>query len=164
MMISLIVAMGTNRVIGRDNKMMWHLPLEFKHFKETTLGHCIVLGRKNFESIGRPLPKRTNIIVTRNKDYKADGCVVVNSLEAAIDFAKAQGEDELFITGGGEIYKQALPMADRIYLTEVDYSEEGDVYFPQFREQDFKKSLLKEKPKSEDNALAWKAFLFDKLR
>ena len=162
MMISLIVAMGKNRVIGKDNKMMWHLPLEFKHFKETTLGHCIVLGRKNFESIGRPLPKRTNIIVTRNEQYQAEGCVVVNSLEAAIDFAKKQGETELFITGGGEIYKQALPKADKIYLTEVDYAEEGEIYFPEFQEEKFQKELLLEQPVSDNNPLAWRAFLYRK--
>lgn len=160
MIISMIVAMGKNRVIGKDNKMMWHLPLEFKHFKELTTGHCIVLGRKNYESIGRLLPNRTNIIVTRNKDYHVEGAIIVNSLEAAIEYAKTQGEKELFITGGGEIYRQALLEAKRIYLTEVDYNEPGDVYFPQIDETQYKIEKLKEEPASEKNPLAWKAYLF----
>ncbi|MAZ49716.1 MAG: diacylglycerol kinase [Halobacteriovoraceae bacterium] len=162
MNISLIAAMGKNRVIGKDNKMMWHLPLEFKHFKELTTGHCIVLGRKNYESIGRLLPNRTNIIVTRNKDYHVEGAIIVNSLEAAIDYAKTHDEKELFITGGGEIYRQALLKAKKIYLTEVDFDEPGDVYFPQIDETQYSIKKLKEEPASEKNPLAWKAYLLER--
>lgn len=163
MIITLIAAMGKNRVIGKDNSMMWHLPKEFAHFKRLTTGHCIVLGRKNYESIGRLLPKRTNIIVTRKTNYQVNGAVIVNSLEAAIQYAKDQGESELFITGGGEIYRQAMPLADRIYLTEVDFNESGEIYFPEFDESLYKKKLLISEPVSEDNPFAWDAFVFNKL-
>lgn len=162
MIISLIAAMGKNRVIGKDNQMMWHLPKEFKYFKQTTMGHCIVTGRKNFEATGRPLPGRTNIIVTRNLDYKVDGCVVVHSIEEAISYAKEKGETELFICGGGQIYKDTIAMADKIYLTYVDFESEGEVFFPEFDESKFNKSLVTELEKSDDNPYPWKAYLFSK--
>jgi dihydrofolate reductase len=162
MIVSMIAAMGKNRVIGKGNQMMWHLPLEFKYFKETTLGHCVITGRKNFEAMGRPLPKRTNIIVTRQKDLKLDGCIVVNSVEEALEYAKSQGETEAFILGGGQIYKEGLKYADKIYLTEVDYDEEGEVYFPEFDEDNYQKSLVKSEPVAENNKFAWNAYLFTK--
>ena len=162
MIVSMIAAMGKNRVIGKGNQMMWHLPLEFKYFKETTLGHCIITGRKNFDAIGRPLPKRTNIIVTRQKDLNIDGCVVVNSLEEALEYAKSQGETEAFITGGGQIYKEGLKYADKIYLTEVDYQEDGEVYFPEFDESKYSKELIQSEQVSENNKFKWDAFLFTK--
>lgn len=162
MIISLIAAMGTNRVIGKDNQMMWHLPLEYKYFKETTMGHCIIMGRKNYEAQGRLLPGRTNIIITRQNDYQVEGAVVVNSIEEALNYAKSVDESEAFIIGGGEIYKQSLDFADKIYLTEVDYSENGDVYFPDFQENQYKKDLVKSVEVGEKNNLAWKAFLFTK--
>lgn len=164
MIISLIAAMGTNRVIGRDNKMMWHLSSEFKYFKNTTSGHCIISGRKNYEAIGSPLPNRTNIIVTRNINYKAEGCIVVHSLESALAYCKELGESEAFICGGGEIYKQAIDMVDRLYLTEVDYSESGDVYFPHFDESDFDKVLTESDIQSDSNKLAWTAYLYTKKK
>jgi dihydrofolate reductase len=162
MIVSMISAMGKNRVIGKENQMMWHLPLEFKYFKETTLGHCIITGRKNFEAQGRALPGRTNIIVTRNKDLKIEGCVVLNSIQAALDYASEHGETEAFITGGGEIYKQGLEFADRIYLTEVDYEEEGETYFPEFDEASYSKTLVKSQEVGEKNKLAWSAYLYSK--
>jgi dihydrofolate reductase len=129
MIISIIVAVAENNVIGNDNKLIWHLPKDLKHFKETTTGHYIIQGRKTFESFGKPLPNRTTVIVTRNKNYKAEGCIVVNSLQEALDIAI--NEKEVFIIGGGEIYKQAMPIADRIYLTKVHQSFEGDTFFPE---------------------------------
>lgn len=156
MIISLIAAIGRNRVIGKDNKMMWHLPEEYKYFRETTLGHCIILGRKNFEAVGRPLPKRTNIIVTRNKSYRADGCVVFDGIGKALNHAKSLGEREVFICGGGEIYCQALSLANKIYLTYVDFEEEGDVYFPEFDESLYEKKLVRKEDR-------WEAFVYTRL-
>ena len=160
MIISMIAAMGKNRVIGKDNDMMWRLPKEWKHFKETTTGHCIVMGRKNLEAQGRALPNRTNIVLTRSNDFTHEDCVVVNSLEAALEYSREKEEEEVFICGGGEIYKLALPKADRIYLTVVDYEESGDVYFPDFDESKFDKKELMSCPEGENNKYAWTAYLY----
>lgn len=160
MILSMIAAMGKNRAIGKDNQMMWHLPREFQYFKDVTSGHCIILGRKNFEAIGRPLPNRTNIIVTRQDEYKAADCVVVNSLDEAIKYAKDHGETEAFITGGGQIYKEMIDRVQRIYLTEVDYSEEGDVYFPKFDESKFNKEIVRSQEVDEKNKYRWDAYLY----
>src|SRR3954471_6943606 len=118
-MISIIVACSENNVIGANNSLIWHLPADMKFFKEKTTGHCIITGRKNYESIPekfRPLPNRTNIVITRQSDYSAPGASVVNSLEAALEKAKATGDEEIFIIGGAEIFNQALRYTDRIYL------------------------------------------------
>ena len=162
MIVSLIVAMGENRVIGKGNKMMWRLPHEWLYFKETTLGHCIVTGRKNFEAQGRALPQRTNIVVTRQEDYQAKDCVVVNSLEDAIGHARAEGEEELFICGGGEIYRQSIDLVDRMYITYVDFSEPGEVYFPEFDEDQFTKTLVTSMEATADNSYAWRAYLYER--
>ena len=128
-MLSIIVAVSENNVIGKDNDLIWHLPRDLKHFKDTTTGHYIIMGRKTFESNGRPLPNRTNVIITRDKNYTAEGCIVVHSLEEAIK--RAENDSEPFIIGGGKIYEQALPLVDRIYLTQIHHSFEGDTYFPE---------------------------------
>ncbi|MEA3317107.1 MAG: dihydrofolate reductase [Bacteroidota bacterium] len=135
-MISIIVAVAQNNVIGKNNQLLWHIPRDMKHFRETTTGHNIISGRKTFESFGKPLPKRTNIIITRNKEYTQEGCVIVNSLEEAINHAK--NDSEIFIIGGGEIYKQALEIADRIYLTQVHHSFDGDTFFPEINKTKWK--------------------------
>jgi dihydrofolate reductase len=125
--VSLIVAMARNRVIGVNNTLPWHLPADLKHFKALTMGHHIVMGRKTYESIGKPLPGRTSVVVTRNADYARPGVVVVNSLAAAIS---ACGDDgEIFVIGGAELYRQAITLADRIYLTEIDADISGDAHF-----------------------------------
>ncbi|HEY0030624.1 MAG TPA: dihydrofolate reductase [Bacteroidia bacterium] len=132
--ISIIVATGNNNVIGKDNALIWHLPADMKFFKEKTTGHCIITGRKNYESIPekfRPLPNRTNIVITRQKDYVAEGAIVVDSIAKAIDLAKKTGDQEIFIIGGAEIFKQSLHLTDRIYLTEIHHDFEGDVFFPE---------------------------------
>ena len=136
MKVSLIVAAAENGVIGKDNNLIWHLPKDMHFFKETTMGHHVIMGRKNFESIPhkfRPLPNRTNVVITRQTAYKADGCVVVNSVEAALHIAKQNGEEEAFIIGGGQIYKLALEanLVDKVYLTKVHHSFEGDTFFPE---------------------------------
>jgi dihydrofolate reductase len=165
-MISLIVAIGDNNVIGKDNKLIWHLPADMKFFKEKTTGHCIITGRKNYESIPekfRPLPNRTNIVITRNKDYKAPGAVVVNSLEAAIEKAKETGDDEIFIIGGAEIFNQSLEIADRIYLTEIYHSFEGDVFFPPIDKKKWKETLKVRGPVDEKNKYAHDYILLEKI-
>jgi dihydrofolate reductase len=126
--LSFIVAMAKNRVIGRDNALPWKLPEDLRHFKATTLGHPIVMGRKTWESIGRPLPGRQNIVVTRNRGFQAPGAVVVHSLDEAL--AAATPAEEVFLIGGAQLYVDALPRADRIHLTEIDREFEGDAYFP----------------------------------
>ncbi|MCQ8886517.1 type 3 dihydrofolate reductase [Pseudoalteromonas agarivorans] len=131
MIISMIAAMANNRVIGLDNKMPWHLPADLQHFKKVTTGKPVVMGRKTFESIGRPLPGRRNIIITRNSQYSAQGIETVTTPEAALELVKA--EEEVMIIGGGNIYQQFLPSADRLYLTFIDLEVEGDTQFPDYK-------------------------------
>lgn len=131
MIISAIVAVAKNNVIGKDNDIPWYLPADLKYFKKVTLGHHIVMGRKCYESIGRPLPKRTNIVITRNPFFIATGCLVTHNLAEAVKIAEENGEEEVFIIGGGQIYEIAMPHVDRIYLTEVDLEVEGDIVFPE---------------------------------
>ncbi|WPN23451.1 dihydrofolate reductase [Pseudomonas marginalis] len=134
--LSLIAALGENRVIGVDNSMPWHLPGDFKYFKATTLGKPIIMGRKTWDSLGRPLPGRLNLVVSRQTDLALEGAEVFPSLDAAIERAEAwaleQGVDELMLIGGAQLYAQGLEQADRLYLTRVALSPEGDAWFPQF--------------------------------
>lgn len=133
MKISLIAALAANNVIGKNNDLPWKLPIDMKHFMNTTKGHCVIMGRKNYDSIPKkfmPLPDRTNIVVTSNKMFGAPGCIVTHSFEDAVLKAKELNETELFIIGGSEIYKQALDIADNLYLTEIHANVDGDVYFP----------------------------------
>jgi len=130
MIISLVVAMDEKRGIGIDGGLPWHLPAELKNFKSLTMGHHIIMGRKTYESIGRPLPGRIMVVVTRNPAYQAEGCLIVHSLEEAIQKAQESDEDEAFIIGGGEIFNEAIDLADRIYLTLVHTATEADVFFP----------------------------------
>jgi len=125
-MISLICAVSQNEVIGIDNQLPWHLPADLKRFKALTMGHAILMGRKTFQSIGRPLPGRTNIVITRQTTYQADGCLIAPSLEKAIELA--QPDPEIFIIGGATIYRQALPYTNRIYLTLVHAEFTGDTF------------------------------------
>jgi len=128
-MLSIIVAADRNNVIGKDNALIWHLPNDLRYFKEKTTGHAIIMGRRTFDSVGKPLPNRRNIIITRNADFKVDGCEVVTSLEAALSLVNP--DEENFIVGGEEIYRQALPLTDRVYLTRIDHEFEGDRHFPE---------------------------------
>jgi dihydrofolate reductase len=127
--LSLIAAVAANGVIGSDNALPWRLPEDLKRFKALTLGHPVIMGRRTFESIGRPLPGRRNIVVTRNPDYRAEGCETRNTLEAAL-VACQGGSDEIFVVGGAQIYAEALPLAQRLYLTEIRRTFEGDARFP----------------------------------
>ncbi len=126
-MLSIIVAVADNGVIGCHNRLIWHISEDLKRFKSLTTGHPIIMGRKTYESIGRPLPGRQNIIVSRNPELAIDNCDVVTSLEQAIEIARGQ---EKFIIGGGEIYREALPLCDKLYLTRVEQQPEGDTFFP----------------------------------
>jgi dihydrofolate reductase len=136
MKISIIVAIAENGVIGNNNQLIWHIPGDLKRFKALTMGHHIVMGRKTWESIGRPLPGRKSIVVSRNTSYRVEGAEVVHSLNDAIK--TASGDDEIFIIGGGELYRQALPIANRLYLTKVHRSFEGDVSFPEINMAEWK--------------------------
>ena len=129
--ISLIVAASNNNAIGKQNNMLWHLPEDLKFFKNTTWGMPVIMGRKTFEAVGRPLPGRTNIIVTSNKNWKAENTISTSSIDEAIKVAVETNAREIFITGGGEIYKQTLPFADKVYLTRVDTIIDGDAFFPE---------------------------------
>jgi dihydrofolate reductase len=134
--ISVVAALANNRVIGIENRLPWRLPEDLAHFKALTLDHPILMGRKTFESLGRPLPGRTNIVITRNAGYRPDGCLVADTIPAAI--ASCKDADELFFIGGAELYAQAIPLADRLYLTEVDIEAEGDAWFPDYDKAAFR--------------------------
>lgn len=137
MIVSIIAAMDRKRGIGVDNKLPWRLSADLKRFRELTMGHHIIIGRKTFESIGRPLPGRRMIVVTRDSNYKAEGCDLAHSLEDAIDLARERGESEAFICGGAEIYAQSIDVADRMYLTFVDAEVAADTFFPEFDEREW---------------------------
>ena len=160
MRVSLIVAVSENGVIGKGNNLPWHLPKDMQFFKNKTTGHHVIMGRKNHESIPhkfRPLPNRTNIVITRNKKYVGEGCIIVNSLEEALKISKDNQEKETFIIGGGEIYKIALEkkLVDRIYLTRIYHCFNGDTFFPKID------SNWKEIEKKENKADAIHSYDFD---
>lgn len=138
-MTTLVVAMGRNNEIGHQNQLLWHLPKDLRHFKEITAGHPVVMGRKTFESIGKPLPNRTNIVVSRQKDWFQEGILIVGTIKEAIKFAKKIDED-IYIIGGGSIYEQTVDLADRIELTVVDGDFEADVFFPKISPGDWRKT------------------------
>ena len=128
-MIILIAAVAENNALGKNNDLLWHLPKDFKRFKEITSGHHIIMGRKTFESFPKPLPNRTHVIITRQKDYVHEGCIVVQDLESAI--AVCPKNEDIFVIGGGEIYSQSIHLADQLDITRVHHSFEADVYFPE---------------------------------
>lgn len=129
MLISLIAAMAENRVIGRNNAIPWRLPADMQRFRTLTMGHPVIMGRKTYESIGRPLPGRKTVIITRQEDFRAAGCVITHDLRDAL--TACAGAEEVFICGGGELYEEALPLASRIYLTVIHQEVEGDTRFPE---------------------------------
>lgn len=161
-MISLVVAAARNNVIGKGNALPWDLPNDLKHFREVTAGHTVIMGRKTFESIGRPLPKRRNIVITRQEGYQPEGVEVVDSLDAAV--AAVPPSDEVFVIGGGEIFKQALPIADRVYLTRVEADIEGDAFFPELEPKEWRETSRQEGIVDEKNALAHTFLTFDRIR
>ena len=128
-MITIIAAIANNNALGLNNKLIWHLPEDLKRFKRVTTGHHVIMGRKTFESLGKPLPNRTTIIITRNKNYKANNCIIVNSLDEALE--KAKQDKNPYILGGAEIYKLAMPIANKLDLTIVHHEFEADAFFPE---------------------------------
>jgi dihydrofolate reductase len=150
MILSAIAAMASNRVVGKNGDLPWRIPEDFKFFKDKTTGHIMIMGRKTFDSLKGPLPKRMHIVVTRQKDYNPEGAVVVHTIEEALETAKAQlglWPDEVFIIGGGEIWKQTMSIMDRIYLTEIKKPYEGDATFPEFDKNVFKE--IERRPRTE---------------
>ena len=148
--LAMIAALADNHVIGLDNRMPWHLPADLKHFKAMTLGKPIIMGRKTWDSLGRPLPGRLNLVVSRQPDLQLEGAETFTDLDSALtraeQWAREQGVDELMLIGGAQLYAQALPQADRLYLTRVGLSPEGDAWFPEFGEADWQRTALDEHP------------------
>jgi dihydrofolate reductase len=149
--VSIIAAMDRKRGIGVDNKLPWRLSADLKRFRELTMGHHIIVGRKTFESIGRPLPGRRMIVVTRDRNYKAEGCDIAHSVEDATRLARERGESEAFICGGAEIYAQSIGIVDRMYLTFVDAEVAADTFFPEFDEQKWNEQESDYQPADEKN-------------
>jgi len=157
--ITLIAAMAHNGAIGFDGELPWHLPAELRHFKETTMGKPIVMGRKTWETIGRALPGRQNIVVTRNRAFRAEGGTVVRSFDEAMD--NAVGE-EVMIIGGGQLYRQALPLADRMILTLVDCEPEADTWFPDWNKEEWQEISRRSQPADENNDLAYEVLTLER--
>lgn len=145
---SIVVAIDKNRGIGYKNELLYKIPGDLKRFRRITLGHPVIMGYKTYQSIGHPLSKRTNIVLSRNKELKISGVYVFNNLEEAIDFAKSKDKDEVFIIGGASIYKQAISLADRLYLTIINDQKQADTYFPKYSE--FKKNIFQQIKKYKD--------------
>ncbi|MBO8177396.1 dihydrofolate reductase [Aeribacillus pallidus] len=162
-MISFIWAMDENRLIGKNNQLPWHLPEDLKYFKRVTMGHPIVMGRSTFESIGKPLPGRENIILTRDDRYKAEGCTILHSLEQLLDYIDEKN-DEVFITGGAQIFQLLLPFADRLYVTRIHYSFEGDTYFPDIDWSDFRLVKREKGPKNEENPYDYEFEIYERFK
>jgi dihydrofolate reductase len=150
MIKSIIAALDEKRGIGREDRLPWHLPTDLKRFKNMTMGHHVIMGRKTYDSIGRPLSGRINIVVTRNEDYQSEGVVVANSIDEALETAFKNGETEVFIIGGAEIYRQMLPIVDRLYLTHVHTDSASDIFFPAL-DQDWKVISSEEIPADNKN-------------
>ena len=167
MLISIIVAVSENNVIGRNNDLPWHLPADMKYFKDTTMGHCVVMGRKNFDSIPqkyRPFEGRTNIVVTRQKDFQSEGVTTVHSIDEAIAFAKSKNETECFIIGGGEIFVQSLKYCDRVYLTRIHHSFDGDVHFPVLSLKEWKETSRRDISSDEKNKYPFSFLIYEKVK
>lgn len=169
MITSLIVAVAQNNVIGKDNDLIWRLPNDMKFFKETTSNHHIITGRKNYISIPkkfRPLPNRTNIVLTRQKDFSEEGCIISNSLEDAISHAKENNETELFIIGGGQIYKESLDknLIDRMYITHVNEEFEGDTFFPEIDSSKWENTSEVKNSSDEKHAHSYTFSIYDKKK
>jgi dihydrofolate reductase len=164
--IAMIAAVARNNVIGRGNDIPWRIPSDFQHFKRTTMGKPMVMGRKQFESVGKPLPGRTNIVVTRQPDYAHEGIVVVPDLETALSQARAiaerDGVDEVMVIGGGEIYRQAMPVADRLYISHVDLAPKGDVSFPAIDPQIWQIVRELDVPKAEADPASYRVLVYER--
>jgi len=168
MIVSLIAAVARNNVIGRNNQLIWNLPKDMKFFMDTTMGHHVIMGRRNFESIPlkyRPLKNRANIIISRNKNYHAEGCVLVNSISEGLKYAIENNEKECFIIGGGQIYQHALDLkiVDQLYITHIDENFEGDTFFPVINYNNWKGTLLFENESDAKNPHSFKVIKYHKI-
>jgi dihydrofolate reductase len=152
MIVSIIVAVGQNNAIGKDNQLLWYLPADLRHFRDKTSGHTIIMGRKTFDSVGKPLPKRRNIVVTR-RDIQIEGCEVVKSIDDALELCK--DEQEVFIGGGAEIYRQVMDKTDRIYLTVVHQSFDADTFFPEINHELWVETSHVDHPADEKNTFPY---------
>jgi len=159
-MITIIAAIGKNRALGKDNDLIWHLPNDLKRFKQVTSGHDVIMGRKTFESLGKPLPNRTNIIITRNDNFQAKGCIVVNSLKAAIEAAKA--DPNPYILGGAEIYHQAIKIVDKLDLTLVDAILDADAFFPEIDKDIWKETARQDFKADEKHQYGYSFVTFER--
>lgn len=153
--LSGIAAMSENHVIGKNNQLPWHLPADLRHFKNITTGHPILMGRKTYQSIGKPLPNRINLILTHDKTFKADGCLVVSSIEEALQSAPCMGSEEVFVIGGAEVYKQLMPSIQRLYLTIIHHTFVGDAYFPQIKSQEWREIKREDHLPDNENPYAY---------
>jgi len=164
-MLSIIVATAKNNAIGKSNQLLWHMPADLKFFRKTTSGHTIIMGRKTFESVGQPLPKRRNIVITRQENYQADGIEVVNSFEDALALCENEREtDEVFIVGGAQIYEQALPLADKIYLTLINHEfEEADTFFPEINDEEWQLEDVEHRENDEKNPYDYSFLVYTKI-
>lgn len=162
MTLSIIVALSENNVVGINNQLPWHLSADLKRVKTLTMGHHLIMGRKTHESIGKPLPGRTNVIITRNKNYKAEGCIVVSSLQEALETSK--GDSEVFIFGGGEIFREALPLVQKIYMTRVHHHVDGDTHFPQLNTSDWKEISRQDFEADEKNNFSYSFIELEKTK
>jgi dihydrofolate reductase len=158
----MIAAVARNGVIGDHGKLPWRLPSDFAFFKRQTMGKPLIMGRKTFESIGKPLPGRTNIVVTRNRSYAPEGAVVVGSLSLALELAQAAGPEEVMIGGGGEIYREAMPLAGRLYITHVELDPEGEAIFPEIDPDVWREAEVIDVPCSEKDSAAFRIVRYDR--
>jgi dihydrofolate reductase len=163
MTISLVVAASENNAIGKDNQLIWHLPNDLKFFKNTTWGFPVIMGRKSFESVNKPLPGRTNIVITTNPDWKAETVIVVNNLKDAIQKAAETNSKQIFIIGGGEIYKQSMDIADSIYITRVHANLEGDTFFPVIDEKKWRLTANQDFEADEKHAYRYSFQIWEKI-
>ncbi len=162
MFISLIAAVLKNRVIGKKNKLPWHLPADFAHFKKLTMGHPVIMGKNTFLSIGKPLPNRTNIVLV-NDGFTAEGCLIARSLDDALALAKkSTGGEEIFIIGGASVYAQFLPRANRLYLTFIDAGFDGDAYFPEWNKNEWREASREPHAPDEKNPYAYTFVTFER--
>jgi len=164
MIIALIAAVSENGVIGRDGEIPWHLPADLKLFKRLTMGHHLIVGRKTFESISKPLPGRRMIVLSRQPGYSVEGCLTASSLPNALEIARKAGEDEVFIAGGAGVYLQALPLADRFYLSRVHAKVKGDAFFPDFNLEDWKMIVKAEYPSGTGQRYDFTFIILDRKR
>jgi len=164
MRLSILVAMARNRVIGQNNTLPWHLPADLKHFKSLTIGHSMIMGRKTYESIGKPLPGRTNIIVTKQSNFQAPGTTIVNSIEEALEKSKESScaNNESFIIGGAELYRQTLKLCHRMYITEIQGDFEGDTFFPEFNQDDWQETTRERHEGNDKAGLAYHFVILDR--